>query len=127
MILFFDGVCHLCNNFVRLITWLDKAGRVQFAPLQGKTAEKLLSPELTDNPSSLVVLSGDKILRESEAVFAVISELPTPWRWLIIFRRAPRPLVDTLYRLVAQNRYRLFGKYTECPLPPAQSRSRFLP
>ncbi len=38
----------------------------------------------------------------------------------------PRPLADMLYRAVARNRYRIFGRFDVCQLPPPGWRERFL-
>jgi predicted DCC family thiol-disulfide oxidoreductase YuxK len=36
-------------------------------------------------------------------------------------------LADFFYGIIARVRYRVFGKYDHCPVPPAEDRSRFLP
>jgi len=47
-IIFFDGVCHLCNASVDFILRADRHRRFTFAPLQGKTAAELLPPPTDD-------------------------------------------------------------------------------
>ena len=41
-IVLFDGVCNLCNGFVRFVIARDPATRFQFAPLQSETAGRLI-------------------------------------------------------------------------------------
>jgi predicted DCC family thiol-disulfide oxidoreductase YuxK len=55
----------------------------------------------------------------------VLSNLPG-WEWLRVFRAVPKPLRDTVYNLVAHNRYRIFGKYEACFVPDAELRTRVL-
>lgn len=56
---------------------------------------------------------------------------PTPgslfWRLSgILLQLIPRALREWGYRLVARNRYRIFGRYDTCPMPTEATRSRFL-
>ena len=43
-IIFFDGVCGMCNRFVDLMLRADRKAIFRFAPLQGQTAQQLLPP-----------------------------------------------------------------------------------
>jgi predicted DCC family thiol-disulfide oxidoreductase YuxK len=38
----------------------------------------------------------------------------------------PRPLRDGLYKVVARNRYRVFGKHESCMLPDPEHKDKFL-
>jgi predicted DCC family thiol-disulfide oxidoreductase YuxK len=49
------------------------------------------------------------------------------WRVVgMVLRVIPRPVRDWGYGLVARYRYRVFGRYDTCPVPSAETRSRFL-
>lgn len=127
-VLFFDGVCGLCNTTVnRLIRW-DGAGVLRFAPLQGETASRVLPKEDVTTLASVVLLDGGGTHRRTDAVVRVLRHLGGRYRllaaalWLI-----PRPLRDVGYRFVAKFRYRVFGKKDTCRLPTAEERGRFLP
>lgn len=128
VILFFDGVCGLCNKTVDFVLVRDQRRMIKFAPLQGDTAKHLLSPADLQNLNTMVVLIGARTFRKSAAVVRVLWQLGLVWRllgtllWLI-----PLPLRDLGYSLVARNRYRLFGKKDSCRLPTAAERLRFLP
>lgn len=78
------------------------------------------------NPETLIVVRDDAALRDSDAVLAIWSGLGWPWRALGIFRLVPRFLRDGLYRAIARNRYRLFGKRDTCWLPPPKYADRIL-
>ena len=45
----------------------------------------------------------------------------------VLLRVIPLPITNAVYRVIAATRYRLWGTYDVCPLPPAEVRSRFLP
>ena len=63
----------------------------------------------------------------TDAALAIGRYLGGSWAGLAaIAGLVPRPLRDLVYRLVARIRYRTFGRYDACPLPPVGQRSRFL-
>lgn len=125
-VVFFDGVCHLCNSFVDWVVRHDRDKRILFAPLQGETAANHLTPEQRKELSSVLVKDGDRILEKSEAVLRVLAELPG-WKSLATLRLIPRPLRDLVYDFVAKNRYRWFGKYETCRVPTPEERQSILP
>jgi len=127
-IIFFDGVCGLCNRFVDSLLKRDTQNMFLFAPLQGETAHRLLSKSDTETLGSIVFWEQGRTFRRSTAVVRVFQKLGGVWAclgwglWLV-----PKPLRDLGYKLVAANRYRLCGKKETCRLPTSQERSRFLP
>lgn len=78
------------------------------------------------DPETLIVVWGDKALRDSEAIFAIWSGLGWPWRALTVFRIVPPMLRDPVYRFIARNRYHLFGKRETCWVPDAEQSDRVL-
>lgn len=127
-IVFFDGVCGLCNRSIDFILRRDQRGVFMVTPLQGETAEQLLEPADRERLGSLVVRISGRTYRRSAAVVRLLWRLGGVWKivgtllWLI-----PLPLRDLGYRVVASNRYRLFGKKETCRLPTEEERARFLP
>jgi predicted DCC family thiol-disulfide oxidoreductase YuxK len=133
-ILFYDGVCGLCNTLVQFLLKHDKHGRLRFASLQSDFAEKVLRRHGFD-PKDLDTLhivenyeqQNERLLQRSDAVLRAGRELGGHWSVLAaIAKIVPRSLRDIAYRFVAQNRYRVFGKYETCMLPDPDQRSRFL-
>ncbi len=127
----FDGVCPLCNGFVRFMIARDPEGRFRFAPLQGEAGHRACAAAGLDlpagvHPDTIVVIQGGKAQVRSDAVLTIAGGLPFPWRILAVGRVLPRPVRDALYRLVARNRYRWFGRRTTCPVPSPGIRERFL-
>ena len=127
-ILFFDGVCGLCNKAVDFVLARDPEGHFQFAPLQGETARQLLSPADASDLSSMVLLVYGRTYRQSSAAVRILWQLSLGWQivgtllWLI-----PLPNRNLGYRLVACHRYRFFGRHETCRMPTPAERSKFLP
>jgi predicted DCC family thiol-disulfide oxidoreductase YuxK len=134
-LLFFDGVCGLCNRLVDYLMVHDKARKLRYAPLQGETFKALAVelPELTKIDSLVVAhrtAEGEpaQIYIRSQAALFALGELGGGWGLLCrTLRLVPRFLSDGLYRFVAKVRYRIFGKYAACRLPSTEERALFLP
>jgi predicted DCC family thiol-disulfide oxidoreductase YuxK len=127
-IVFFDGVCNLCNASVQFILKRDHAQVFCFAPLQGETFAALDIPEKEKLPDSIILLENGKLYAESAAVLRIARRLSLPWRYLALPGWLfPSFVRDPIYRLIARNRYRWFGKKDVCYLPTSELKSRFLP
>jgi predicted DCC family thiol-disulfide oxidoreductase YuxK len=128
----YDGVCALCNGFVRFVLKHDAAGRFCFAPLSGDYARAAMQRHGTASVDSvgLLVNAGgpqETLLLRSDATIYVLWQMTGGWRLLArLLQAVPRRLRDSGYSLVARTRYRVFGKYDVCPLPPAEVRNRFI-
>ncbi len=126
-ILFFDGVCGLCNTSVDWLLARDHAHRLAFAPLQGETAARLLPQTDRENLDTVIVWDRGNLYRRSEAVFRAVQLLGPGWNLLIaILNFIPTPIRDIVYRAVAANRYPVFGKRDTCRLPTKEERTFFL-
>lgn len=127
-ILFFDGVCGLCNRSVDFLMQRDKHDTFRFAPLQGETAKRML-PSLTDDPEtwSVLYLDEDGLHDQSDVTIRVCRRLGGIWSLVGLLAVIPRPLRNIGYRFVARNRYGWFGKHDTCRLPAPEEQARFLP
>lgn len=128
-VLFFDGVCNLCNGAVQFIIRHDKAGRIRFASLQsavGQEAAAAVRKQHGMVPDSLIFLEQGQYFVLSDAALRVAAYLDGGWRLLRRLRAIPRPVRDAVYRFVARNRYRWFGKRESCMMPAPGLMSRFL-
>jgi predicted DCC family thiol-disulfide oxidoreductase YuxK len=127
-IVFFDGVCGLCNRSVDWIIRHDRNAIFRFAPLQGETSRTLLGPDAGADLNTIVLLDEHGQHRRSVAVVAILRRLGGFWRlcgallWIV-----PRPIRNWGYNVIARNRYRWFGKHDTCRIPSAAERARFLP
>ncbi len=125
-IVFFDGVCNLCNASVDFLIRHDKSGLLRYAPLQGNTARRLLSKQFLELPDSVILYDTGKIYSRSTAALRLVNYLPWPYKILKIGYVIPRFLRDPLYDLIAHNRYRWFGKKETCRLPTSEEKKFFL-
>src|ERR1700690_4068987 len=133
-ILLYDGVCGLCNRFVRFVLKHDHEDRFRFAALQSNLARAILLGQGL-NPDALDTVylvfdygqPGERLLARNEAATAVARELGGFWRfWAAVLNLLPKGFCDWRYALVARNRYRFFGRYETCPLPKEKDRHKFL-
>jgi predicted DCC family thiol-disulfide oxidoreductase YuxK len=131
-LILYDGFCALCNWSVRFVAARDRAERFAFAPLRGATAADVFAHhrQPADLETMVLVLDAgtrhERLAVRSEGVLLACRELGPPWSLLAALRLVPAPLRDAAYRLVARYRYRVFGRYDSCPVPPAELRKRFL-
>jgi len=133
-ILLYDGVCGLCNRFVKFILKRDRKDRFRFAALQSDFARKILSRHGINAAALDTVYlvkdygqSGETLLDRSDAALTVISELGGFWSLQSGFMRLmPRALCNWYYNQIVRSRYQVFGKYDVCPLPDAKDRHKFL-
>lgn len=133
-VVFYDGVCGLCNRLNRFLLARDKHAALRFAPLQGRLAAETLARHgiRADDLDTVHVISGwntanARVLQRSRAVLHAVEQLGGIWRVAArIGALVPAGIADILYEVVARNRYRIFGRYDACALPPPEWRSRFL-
>jgi predicted DCC family thiol-disulfide oxidoreductase YuxK len=123
----FDGVCNLCDSSVQFIVKRDTEGYFSFASLQGKAGQNLLNIHgLNSNINSFILIEKDKVYTKSTAALRVCVHLNGPWKLLTGFRIIPLRFRDSIYNLIANNRYKWFGKKESCMLPKPEWRNRFL-
>lgn len=128
-ILFFDGLCNLCNQFVQVVIKHDKGGVFRFSSLQSATGQEVQAHILNRQgkvPDSLVLLYKGRIYVKSDAALKTASMLKGIYPLLTIGYIFPRPLRDAMYDLVARYRYKWFGRRDECMVPTPELQARFL-
>ncbi|MDE2661472.1 MAG: DCC1-like thiol-disulfide oxidoreductase family protein [Gemmatimonadota bacterium] len=138
-IVLFDGVCNLCAGAVRFIIRRDRRGRFRFAALQSDVGRRFLAgngvetpgpgeppPEAAEPPESLVLVANGRTYARSGAALRIAAGLDRAWPLAAVLLVIPAPLRDLVYRFVARNRYRWFGKQTACELPRTDESWRFL-
>lgn len=132
-IVLYDGVCGLCNRLVQFILKRDRTDRFLFASLQSGFAATLLArhgADARDLDTFYVVIDngqpGERVLMRSDAILHVVKTLGGIWSLAGIGRILPKAIRDAMYRTVARNRYRVFGKHESCMLPSPEHRAKFL-
>lgn len=124
----FDGVCLLCNGWVRFLLRHDRRGRYRFAAMQGQAGRALLQQHGLDpdDPLSFLLVDDRGAWTDSDAIVRVLAGLGGFWRLATVLRVVPRRVRDIGYRLIARHRYRWFGRSEHCMLPTPEQRERFL-
>lgn len=131
-IVFYDGICRLCDQTVQVLLRIDRDQVLSFAPLQGKTAELLLQRNRMSKDSRTMLFvenygtDREAISAHSTGILRIFARVGGFWRTVSWLRVVPRPLRDFIYRTVARHRYRWFGRFDNCKLPDADLAERFL-
>ena len=128
MIIVFDAQCLLCSRSVQFLLRHDKKDVFQFASIQGKTGAALLMNAglSVDGLQTMLLCDDGRVWEQSAALLRVLHGLGWPWRFAWVAWLVPAPLRDSAYRVVARNRYRLFGRTETCLIPPKNFVARFL-
>lgn len=127
-ILYFDGVCNLCNGYVQFIIKHDKKERFRFAPLQsaaGRVAAVSSMAKANEQESVILEYRG-KYYRRSAAALHTMRLLGGGWALLYAFIIIPPFIRNGVYNLVARNRYKWFGRQDKCMVPTEALSARFI-
>ena len=127
-IIFFDGVCNLCNWSVRFIIKHDKRRIYSFASLQSEFAKNQLTHINGQDIKydSVIYLEDHIMLNQSDAILKIAEGFGGMWKLMSVFKAIPKSWRDGLYNIIAKNRYQWFGKQKECMVPTKELASRFL-
>jgi predicted DCC family thiol-disulfide oxidoreductase YuxK len=127
-IVFFDGVCNLCNRSVNFLIKQDKKNVLKFASLQSAYAQNVVPKALLNHEKldSIIVYTDGKFYDRSIAVLKLCKILGGLFTVFLIGYLLPRFIRDGLYTFIANNRYRWFGITDQCRVPTAELKKRFL-
>lgn len=130
-IVLFDGVCNLCTWAVQFIIQRDPQGYFRFASLQSEYAQALLrehnlSIPLDGRDDTVALIEDGQVYTHSDAGLRIARHLSGPVRLAAPLILIPRFIRDTVYRLIARYRYRVFGRQDVCWMPTPELRARFL-
>lgn len=126
-IILFDGVCNLCDSSVQFIIKRDPEGKFKFASLQSGIGQELLKKHgLKSTINSFVLIENGKVYVKSGAAIRISKQLYGLWKMSTVFLVIPPFIRDSLYSVIAKNRYKWFGKKESCLLPSPEWKNRFL-
>lgn len=127
-VVMFDAQCKLCHGWTRFLLANDKAATFKLCSVQSAQGQAILQHlgMPTDQFDTMVLVEGQQVYAKSAAFIRVVLQLPLPWCFLAYSAFMPQQWRDSLYHLIARNRYRLFGKYTHCVVPTAAVKQRFV-
>ena len=126
-VIFFDGVCNLCNGAVQFTIERDLKNIFRFASLQSEYAKTALTPfnVSPEELDSFILLENGKVYKRSTAALRVAKKLNGLWPLLYGFIIVPRFIRDAVYNYVGKNRYKWFGKQESCWVPTPALKSKF--
>jgi predicted DCC family thiol-disulfide oxidoreductase YuxK len=127
-IIFFDGVCNLCNHSVQFIIKHDTRNLFFFCPLQSDIARIILAGAYPSDHNFETILYFEKglIYSRSMAVMRIAEKLDFPYNMISWFKILPRKFRDGMYRFISRNRYKWFGKKDHCMIPTPELKNKFL-
>ncbi len=129
-LILFDGVCNLCNTSVLFVIKRDTANKFLFAPLQSNIGQSLIREFNIDIIKTDSILlynpSERRIYHKSTAALKVAKQLDFPTKLLAIFFIIPTFIRNWVYNYIAKNRYKWFGKKTQCMLPTPNLKAKFI-
>lgn len=127
-IVFFDGVCNLCNASIDFIIQKDSKNQFLVGALQDSFSKAILSVHKVDEDylDSLVLLEEDQIYYKSTAALKIARKLSGIWPIFYPLIYLPTWLRDPVYDFIGKNRYRWFGKKNTCRIPTPEEKAKFL-
>jgi len=129
-IILYDGECNLCNKTVQFILKNDAKEIFYFTSLQGTFGQNFLKERnLNAYNFDTFILFDQKVAyyTKSTAGLQVIKEFN--WKWKILYYFGiiiPSFIRNYMYKIIAKNRYKWFGKSDLCMLPNPQWKKRFI-
>lgn len=124
-LVFFDGVCPMCNWWVRFLLAWDRRDQFLFFPVEAVNDFELPEEVLFSSSETVVVYIGGAWYYKSSAVIELFKQLGFPWRLFMAARFLPLTLRDGLYNFISRNRFKVFQKYDACPIIPLELRDKF--
>lgn len=124
----FDGVCVLCNGWVKFVLRFDKKENFLFVIAQSELGEAIYA-ELglkSDDYDTFIIVRNGEMYTKLDGVFALLGAIGWPWKIVNIGKVLPKGLKDWMYDRVAKNRYALFGKRDTCMMPTPEIKARFI-
>jgi len=127
-IVFFDGVCGLCNWSVDFLIRIDKRDQLLFSAQQGELfqsgqIQRLLRPEMSEG---VFYLKEDTLYFKSDAIIRILIDVGGIWKTAALLFILPTRFRNFIYDIVAKNRYRWFGKHDHCRIPTEAEKAKFI-
>lgn len=125
-VVFFDGVCNLCNSYVQWLIKRDKKNKLKYASLQSQFAQHHITDIKIRQTDSIVFFKNQQFYTKSTAVIYILQSLGYPYKLSVVLLIVPKFIRNWVYDTVARNRYKWFGKRAACLLPEASLKDKFL-
>jgi len=121
-------VCNFCNFWVNFTLDRDKNDIFRFASLQSEKGQELLKKFSlnTDDFETFVLIDGDDHYLKSTAALKILKQLNSILKILYPLIFLSKFLRDSVYTIVANYRYKIFGKRDVCRVPTDEEKEKFL-
>lgn len=115
-VILFDGNCDLCSGLVQFLMTQDENGKFSFIPTQSTEGRALIETFGLSRAEfdTVLLIEGDTIYQQSDAALRILQRFPFPYNLVAVLRIFPRAFRDSIYRLVAANRYRWIRNQDSC-------------
>lgn len=127
-LILFDGVCNFCDQTIQKVIKADTKNVFVFASLQSDFGQQILQYLGVNKQTDSIVLyqPGIAYYVESDAVIHIAKKLSSWYPLIQIGQILPKSIRNKIYKYIAKNRYKWYGKKDECMIPSAETRSKFL-
>lgn len=127
-VIYFDGVCNLCNSTVQFIIKHDKKKQFLFAPLQSAAGAVALAAikQQGVKGESVILYYKNRYYTKSAAALHTFKLLGGLWAIFFTAIVIPPFIRNAVYGFISRNRYKWFGKKDACMLPTPELKSRFI-
>ena len=123
-IIVFDGLCVMCNSFLKWVLENDKDDKYLFANIQSDFYMK--SMDINKSIDSIILIRESNVFYESEAIKYILKDLDKFFLLQLVLNVTPKFISNFFYKIIANNRYKIFGKKDKCELPNKNLLSKFL-
>ena len=82
--------------------------------------------DINKSIDSIVLIKENNIFYESEAINHILKDLDKFYLLQLVLNVTPTFISNFFYKIIANNRYKIFGKKDKCELPKKNQISKFL-
>lgn len=127
-IVFFDGICNLCNGTIQFLLKRDKTEQFVFASLQSDAAKNILLQYNVKKikMNSILLIEDGQVYDKSTAVLKICKHLNWPWNMMSVAKVLPLSFRDKIYDYIARHRYKWFGMKNTCTMMLPEYKNRFI-
>lgn len=123
-IIVFDGLCVMCNSFFKWVLKNDKDDKYLFANIQSNFYKKNM--DINKSIDSIILIKESNVFYESEAIKYILKDLDKFFLLQLVLNVTPKFISNFFYKIIANNRYKIFGKKDKCELPNKNLLSKFI-
>lgn len=117
----FDGYCVVCSKSVHFLLKIDRDEKLLF------TAGNQLKMFDAGETGTIIYISNGSVYHHFDAVIALLTTIGGFWKFVAVaIGLFPRKIRNNIYKWIARNRFRWFGRRKSCLLPEPENKHRFL-